>query len=46
MNNNGNNWMFIAYYGFDTNGDVISQTEGYGPAVPWNSMSFITDQWL
>ena len=45
MNNNGNNWMFYAYNGFDTNSDVISGKEGFGPAVPFNSMTFFNDQY-
>ncbi len=30
QNNNGNNWMFVAYNGFDNSQNVISQTEGFG----------------
>jgi YD repeat-containing protein len=45
MNNNGNNWMFYVYNGFDTNSDVIGGNEGFGPAVPFNSMTFFDDQY-
>ncbi len=45
QNNNGNNWMFYAYYGFDTNTDVISANEGFGPGVPWNNTTFFNGQY-
>jgi hypothetical protein len=44
QDNNGNNWMFVAYNGYDNSEDVIAQTEGFGPGVPWNSMTFLTGQ--
>jgi len=28
QNNNGNNWMFVAYNGYDNSENVTSQTEG------------------
>jgi RHS repeat-associated protein len=44
QNNNGNNWMFEAYNGFDNSENVIAQTEGFGPGVPWNNMTFLNGQ--
>jgi|GEM_PF-1012891 len=45
QNNNGNNWMFYDYYGFDTNSSVVSANEGFGTGVPFNSMTFMNDQY-
>jgi YD repeat-containing protein len=45
QNNDGNKWMFIAYNGYDNSENVIAQTEGFGPGVPWNNMTFLTGAW-
>jgi YD repeat-containing protein len=45
QNNNGNNWMFYDYYGFDNNSAVVSANEGFGAGVAWNSLTFMNDQY-
>jgi YD repeat-containing protein len=44
QNNDGSKWMFIAYNGYDNSENVIAQTEGFGPGVPWNNLTFLNGQ--